>query len=76
MADNETALEQSIYDFIAITPFFMKDKNLRVILDESIYNLVPKYIWLEEGREFFKLGISTQEFLEFFGERLIIQSIS
>jgi hypothetical protein len=54
----------------------MKNDSLNVILSEGIYNLNPKYFWLGGGRVELKLGISVDEFMKFFGDRVILGKIS
>jgi prolyl-tRNA editing enzyme YbaK/EbsC (Cys-tRNA(Pro) deacylase) len=46
------------YQFNAVTPFFMNDSTLPIIIDKSIINLDPPYFWLGGGRVSLKLGIS------------------
>ena len=54
----------------------MKDDSLKIILSEGIYNLSPKYFWLGGGRVELKLGVSVDEFMQFFGDRVIVGNIS
>ena len=54
----------------------MKNDSLRIILSEGVYNLDPKYFFLGGGRVELKLGVSVDEFMQFFGERVIVGNIS
>ena len=68
--------ELSGYRFNAVTPYFMANESLPVILDESIATLDPAYFWLGGGRVSLKLGTSICEFKDYLGSRLIIDKIS
>lgn len=57
-------------------PFFTKNENLVVLLAKAIYDLKPKYFWLGGGRVELKLGVAIDEFMEFFGDRVIVGDIS
>ena len=46
------------YKYNAITPFFMNDNSLKIILSDSIVNgLNPGYFWLGGCRVELKMGI-------------------
>jgi hypothetical protein len=47
-----------------------------IVLSKDIYNLSPKYFWLGGGRPELKLGVSVDEFIQYFGPRVIIGDIS
>ena len=66
LADEADAFELSGYKYNSITPFFMKNDSLRIILSKGIYDLDPKYFWLGGGRVELKLGVSVDEFMRFF----------
>jgi hypothetical protein len=81
LAEEEDAYALSGYKYNAITPFFMNEANggnkLKIILSDTIAKgLNPGYFWLGGGRVELKLGISVEEFLEYFGDRVIIGNIS
>lgn len=77
LADEEDAYALSGYKYNAITPFFMKDNSLKIILADTIAKgLNPDYFWLGGGRVELKLGISVEEFLGYFGDRVIIGNVS
>ena len=54
----------------------MKDDKLVIILARHIYELSPGYFWMGGGRPELKLGISVEEFMKYFGDRVIIGDIS
>ena len=60
------------YKFNAVTPFFMANESLPVILDENIANLESGYFWMGGGRVSLKIGISVSDFKRYIGDRLII----
>ena len=64
------------YNFNAVTPFFMADETLPVILDQQIADLKPQYLWMGGGRKSLKLGCSVDELKQYFGKRLVIDAIS
>ena len=68
--------ELSGYKFNAVTPFFMKNESLPIIIDKSIADLEPAYFWMGGGRVSLKLGTSVADFQKYCGDRLIIDSIS
>ena len=78
LAEEEDAYGISGYKYNAITPFFMNDNSLKIIMSDSIVNgLNPAYFWLGGGRVELKMGISVEEFLAYFGkERVIVGNIS
>ena len=63
LADESEALEMSGYQYNAITPFFMKNDTLPIILSEDIANLEPAYLWFSGGRINIKMGVSVKDFL-------------
>ena len=64
------------YGFNAVTPFFMTNDKLLVLLDESIADLDTAFFWMGGGRISLKLGMSVDEFKKHFGARLVIEDIS
>ena len=77
LAEESDAYALSGYKYNAITPFFMTDNTLKIILSENIVkNLDPAYFWLGGGRVELKMGLSVEEFLGYFGERVIVGNIS
>ena len=68
--------ELSGYRFNAVTPFFMQNQTMPVILDQSVADLDPQYFWMGGGRVSLKLGTSVADFKSYFGDRLIVESIS
>ena len=62
MADEADAYELSGYTYNSVTPFFMKDNSLRIIIGNTIASLEPRYFWLGGGRIELKMGISLEEF--------------
>ena len=76
LAENQDMEDLSGYRFNAVTPFFMTNNTLPVILDSSIANLDPGFFWMGGGRVSLKLGISVKDTKTFFGDRLIIDTIS
>ena len=77
LAEEEDAYELSGYKYNAITPFFMREGNLKIILADTIVNgLNPAYFFLGGGRVELKIGISVDEFLNYFGDRVIIGNVS
>ena len=62
LAENKDMEELSGYRFNAVTPFFMANEKLPVVLDESIATLDPKYFWMGGGRVSLKLGTSIEDF--------------
>ncbi len=76
LADEADAFELSGYKYNSITPFFMTSNTLRIIIGETIVNLSPRYFWLGGGRVELKMGVSVDEFLQFFGDRVIIGPVS
>lgn len=81
LAEEEDAYALSGYRYNAITPFFMRDErggnDLKIIIADTIVNgLNPGYFWLGGGRVELKLGVSVEEFLAYFGDRVIVGNIS
>eukprot|EP00347_Sterkiella_histriomuscorum_P023358 403334949 len=76
LADEADAFELSGYSYNSITPFFMKNDKLLIILSDDIVKLNPGYFWLGGGRVELKIGVSVEEFMQFFGNRVITGSIS
>jgi prolyl-tRNA editing enzyme YbaK/EbsC (Cys-tRNA(Pro) deacylase) len=76
MAEDGEAYRLSGYKFNAVTPFFMKDETLPIILSKEVANLDPAYFWLGGGRYTLKIGISVDDFKHYCGDRLIIEDIS
>ena len=64
------------YKFNAVTPFFMADESLPVLLDLSIAELSPAYFWLGGGRVSLKTGVSVADVQKYLGSRLHIHSIT
>ena len=73
----EEAYELSGYEFNEITPFFMGEggEELPIILSQDIVDLEPAYLWLSGGTQRVKLGISVEDFLKWFGDRVIVANI-
>ena len=77
LAEEDDAYSLSGYKYNAITPFFMRDNSLKIILSRTIASgLNPGFFWLGGGRVELKLGVSVDEFLAYFGERVIVANIS
>ena len=76
LSENTDMEKLSGYRFNAVTPFFMADQTLPVILDDSIASLDCGYFWLGGGRVSLKLGTSVDEFKQHLGKRLIVDKIS
>lgn len=77
LADEADAYELSGYKYNAITPFFMRNNDLKIILSDLIVkDLDPAFFYLGGGRVELKLGVSVEEFMGYFGERVIVGSIS
>lgn len=53
----------------AITPFFMREgsSSLPIVLSEAIFKLKPPYFWMGGGRVELKMGVSVDEFINYFG---------
>ncbi|GLJ15524.1 hypothetical protein SUGI_0254970 [Cryptomeria japonica] len=64
LAPEEDAFVLSGYEHNAITPIGMKT-DIPVILSDAIVKLKPDYFWLGGGEVDLKLGIRTQEFINF-----------
>jgi prolyl-tRNA editing enzyme YbaK/EbsC (Cys-tRNA(Pro) deacylase) len=64
------------YTYNSITPFFMKDDSLLIVLSKDIFDLDPKYFWVGGGRVELKLGISIDDFMRFFGKRVLVAKIT
>ena len=67
LAEEAEALELSGYQYNAITPFFMKNSDIPIILSQDIAELDPAYLWFSGGRINVKMGVSVADFLRFFG---------
>lgn len=77
LADEADAYALSGYKYNAITPFFMQDNTLKIVLADSIVqDLNPSYFWLGGGRVELKMGVSVEEFMTYFGDRVIVGNIS
>lgn len=50
----------------------MKDNTLKIVLADTITD----YLWLGGGRVELKIGISVDEFMAYFGDRVIVGDIS
>lgn len=72
LADEEDAYQLSGYKYNAITPFFMKDNTLKIVIADTITD----YLWLGGGRVELKIGISVDELMAYFGHRVIVGDIS
>jgi prolyl-tRNA editing enzyme YbaK/EbsC (Cys-tRNA(Pro) deacylase) len=63
LADEEDAYALSGYRYNAITPFFMNNNSLKIVLPDSLVSgLNPAYFWLGGGRVELKMGVSVEEF--------------
>lgn len=62
LATPEEMAKLSGYMFNAVTPFFMADETLTVIMDQHIAELEPQYFWMGGGRRSLKMGCSIDEF--------------
>ena len=76
MAEDQVMADLSGYRFNAVTPFFMTNEKLPVLLDQSIVDLEPSYFWMGGGRVSLKLGMSVSDVKAYFGDRLIVDYIS
>ena len=77
MATPEDMAELSGYNFNAVTPFFMKNEKLLIVLDENIANLEAGYFWMGGGRVSLKIGCSIPEFEKYVGKnRLLVANIT
>ena len=70
LATSEDMARLSGYKFNAVTPFFMQNESLVVVLDSNIAALDPQYFWLGGGRWSLKLGISVDDFKTYTGSRM------
>lgn len=77
LAEEEDAYALSGYKYNAITPFFMNNNDLKIIIaDTIVHGLNPAYFWLGGGRVELKIGVSVEEFMAYFGDRVIVGNIS
>ena len=51
-------------------------ETLPIVLSEDIVNLDPAYLWHSGGRIQIKMGVSVADFLNHFGERVIVAKTS
>ena len=72
LADEQDSNNLTGYIHNAVTPFFMNDDKMMIILSEDVTKLEPAYIWLGGGRTSLKIGLSVKDFLSYFGKRVII----
>ncbi len=75
LAQDEEAFQMSGYKYNAITPFFFKDPTVPIILSEDITLLEPAYIWFSGGTLDVKMGVAVNDFLRYFGSRVIVAKI-
>ena len=75
LAEEAEALDISGYEYNAITPFFMQNEKIPIILSEDITLLQPAYLWFSGGRINVKMGVSVADFLKHFGDRVIVAKI-
>jgi len=55
----------------------MRDNSLKIVLADTIVKgLNPAYFWLGGGRVELKMGVSVEEFLAYFGSRVLVGNIS
>ncbi len=77
LAAEEDAYALSGYKYNAITPFFMQNNDLKIILSDSIVrDLNPAFFYLGGGRVELKMGLSVDEFMAYYGNRVIVGNIS
>lgn len=76
LAEDQEAYELTGYQYNGIMPFLTTCSNLVIIISEHIYNLDPKYFWMGGGRPELKLGISVEDFMRYFNDRVIVGDIS
>ncbi len=50
--------------------------KIPIILSEDITELEPAYFWFSGGRINVKMGISVVDFLQYFGNRVIVAKIT
>lgn len=72
LADEKDAVELTGYGHNGMTPFYMKNDSLLIILAEGIAKLEPKYFFLGAGKVNLKIGISVEEFKKYFGEKRVL----
>ena len=72
LAEDKDMEELSGYRFNAVTPFFMTNETLPVVIDGPIAELSPEYIWMGGGRVSLKLGVSIPDLKSYMGDRLLI----
>jgi len=75
-AEDHEAFDLTGMEFNGITPFFMRDDKVPIILSEDIASLDPPYFWFGGGRIEVKMGVSVEDFCKFFGSRVIIGKIA
>ena len=75
LAEEAEALDISGYEYNAITPFFMQNQEIPIILSEDITLLEPAYLWFSGGMINVKMGVSVSDFLKYFGDRVIVAKI-
>ena len=55
----------------------MQNNELKIIISENIVkDLNPAFFYLGGGRVELKMGLSVEEFLDYFGDRVIIGNVS
>ena len=72
LAEDKDMEELSGYRFNAVTPFFMANETLPVIIDGPIAKLQPAYIWMGGGRVSLKIGVSLPDLKSYLGDRLLV----
>ena len=73
--EESEAVSLSGYVHNAVTPFFMHDENIPIILSQDVLDLEPAYIWMGGGRLNIKMGVTVADFLRYFGKRVIVAKI-
>ena len=76
-AEEKVATSLTGYPHNSITPFFTNKEadHLPIIVSKSIADLNPGYLWLSGGTHQVKLGISVEDFMRYFGERVLVADI-
>ena len=64
------------YDHKYQIPFITNDNSIPVVIDKNIFALEPAYLWIDDGASPLKIGMSVENFVDYFGTRVHILEIS
>jgi prolyl-tRNA editing enzyme YbaK/EbsC (Cys-tRNA(Pro) deacylase) len=72
----ENAFDMTGYRFNCITPYLSKSEKLKILIPKNLIDIYPQYFWIGGGEIELKVGMSLEDFIKLYNNRIIVADYS